>query len=105
MSCSHWVINLYWQKRQDLECLPDVGLCILVAAQICPKLGHLDNCHVSSEIAPVLLAYFPPTIRPIYGPPLPLLLGRRPNGFLGLSLNDRTIIFLVILLDKTVSVG
>ena len=26
-------------------------------------------------------------------------------GFLGLSLNDRTIIFLVILLDKTVSVG
>ena len=31
--------------------------------------------------------------------------GRRPNGFLGLSLNDRTIIFLVILFDKTVSVG
>ena len=31
--------------------------------------------------------------------------GRRLNGFLGLSLNDRTIIFLVILLDKTVSVG
>ena len=31
--------------------------------------------------------------------------GRRPNGFLGLSLNDRTIIFLVILVDKTVSVG
>ena len=32
-------------------------------------------------------------------------LGRRPNGFLGLSLNDRTILFLVILLDKIVSVG
>ena len=32
-------------------------------------------------------------------------LGRRSNGFLGLSLNDKTIIFLVILLDKTVSVG
>ena len=32
-------------------------------------------------------------------------LGRRLNCFLGLSLNDRTIIFLVILLDKTVSVG
>ena len=31
--------------------------------------------------------------------------GRRPNGFLGLSLNDRNIIFLVILLDKSVSVG
>ena len=31
--------------------------------------------------------------------------GRRPNGFLGLSLNDRTILFLVILEDKTVSVG
>ena len=31
--------------------------------------------------------------------------GRRPNGFLGLTLNDRTILFLVILLDKTVSVG
>ena len=31
--------------------------------------------------------------------------GRRPNGFLGLSLNDRTITFLEILLDKTVSVG
>ena len=31
--------------------------------------------------------------------------GRRPNGFLGLYLNDRTIIILVILLDKTVSVG
>ena len=30
--------------------------------------------------------------------------GRRPNGLLGLSLNDRNIIFLVILLDKTVSV-
>ena len=36
---------------------------------------------------------------------LPLILGRRPNGFLGLSLNDMTIIFLVILLEKTVSVG
>ena len=31
--------------------------------------------------------------------------GCRPNGFLGLSLNDRIILFLVILLDKTVSVG
>ena len=31
--------------------------------------------------------------------------GRRPNGFLGLSLNDRTILFLLILVDKTVSVG
>ena len=31
--------------------------------------------------------------------------GRRLNDFLGLSLNDRTILFLVILLDKTVSVG
>ena len=31
--------------------------------------------------------------------------GRRLNGFLGLSLNDRTILFLVNLLDKTVSVG
>ena len=31
--------------------------------------------------------------------------GRRLNGFLALSLNDRTILFLVILLDKTVSVG
>ena len=31
--------------------------------------------------------------------------GRRPNDFLGLSLNDRTILFPVILLDKTVSVG
>ena len=30
--------------------------------------------------------------------------GRRPNGYLGLSLNDRTILFLLILLDKTVSV-
>ena len=28
-------------------------------------------------------------------------LGRRPNGFHGLSLKDRTILFLVILLDKT----
>ena len=32
-------------------------------------------------------------------------LGRRLNGFLGLSLNDRTILFIVILLDKTVSIG
>ena len=31
-------------------------------------------------------------------------IGHRPNGFLGLSLNDSTILFLVILLDKTVSV-
>ena len=33
------------------------------------------------------------------------LSGRRLNDFLGLSLNDGTILFLVILLDKTVSVG
>ena len=31
--------------------------------------------------------------------------GRRLNGFLGLSLNDGTILFLAILLDETVSVG
>ena len=31
--------------------------------------------------------------------------GRRPNGFVGLSLIDRTVLFLVILLDKTVSDG
>ena len=31
--------------------------------------------------------------------------GSRSNGFLGLSLDDGTIIFLDILLDKTVSVG
>ena len=31
--------------------------------------------------------------------------GRRLNGFLELSLNDVTILFLVILLDKTVPVG
>ena len=31
--------------------------------------------------------------------------GRRLNGSLGLSFNDRTIPFLEILLDKTVSVG
>ena len=31
--------------------------------------------------------------------------GRRPNGFLGLSLNDMTLLFLVILFVKTVSVG
>ena len=31
--------------------------------------------------------------------------GRRLNGLLGLSLSDRTILFLEILLDKTVSVG
>ena len=30
--------------------------------------------------------------------------GRRPNGLLGLSLNYRTILFLVIQLDKTGSV-
>ena len=38
-------------------------------------------------------------------PPLrPASRGRRPNGFLGLSLNDGTILFLVIKMDKTVSV-
>ena len=31
--------------------------------------------------------------------------GRRLNGFVGLSLSDRTILFLVIFLDKTVSVA
>ena len=36
--------------------------------------------------------------------PPPDSVGRRPNGFLRLSLNDQTILFLVILLDKTVSV-
>ena len=34
-----------------------------------------------------------------------LILCSSPNGFLGLSLNDKNILFLVILLDKTVSVG
>ena len=34
----------------------------------------------------------------------PNLTGRCPNGFLGLSLNDESILFLVIFLDKTVSV-
>ena len=43
------------------------------------------------------LITFPPEV-------ISLSLGRRPNGFLGLSLNDRTNLFLVILLDKTVSV-
>ena len=33
------------------------------------------------------------------------VIGRHLNGFLGLSLNDRNILFLAILLDKTVSVG
>ena len=32
-------------------------------------------------------------------------IGRRLNGFLGLSWNDRTILFLLISLDRTVSVG
>ena len=31
-----------------------------------------------------------------------LFVGRSPNGFLGLSLNDRTILFLGFILDKTV---
>ena len=31
--------------------------------------------------------------------------GRRLNGFLGLALNDRTILFLLILLVRKVSVG
>ena len=30
------------------------------------------------------------------------MIGRRPNGFPGLSLNDETLLFVVILLDKTV---
>ena len=34
-----------------------------------------------------------------------MVVGRRPNSFQELSLNVRTILFLVILLDKTVSVG
>ena len=33
------------------------------------------------------------------------MVGRRPNGVLRLSLNDMTILLLMILLDKTVSVG
>ena len=31
--------------------------------------------------------------------------GRRPNGVLGLSLNDRTILFQLTLVDRTISVG
>ena len=31
--------------------------------------------------------------------------GRCPNGFLGLSLNDKTILFFMIVLIQTVSVG
>ena len=34
-----------------------------------------------------------------------LSFGRRLSGFLGLSLDDRTILFLEIVLDKKVSVG
>ena len=41
----------------------------------------------------------------LYRDPTPFQRVCRPNGFLGLSLNDRTILFLVISLDKTVSVG
>ena len=37
--------------------------------------------------------------------PRPRLLGHRLNGFLELSLNDKTILFPLILLDKTFSVG
>ena len=50
-----------------------------------------------------------------FGPAMPVITsnsnpdrqteGRRPNGFRGLSLNDRTILFLVTSLDMTVSVG
>ena len=34
-----------------------------------------------------------------------IIIGRRLNDFLGLSLNDWTILFLVTLLGKTISVG
>ena len=37
-------------------------------------------------------------------PQINLAVDRRLNGFLGLSLNERTIVSLAILLDKTVSV-
>ena len=40
---------------------------------------------------------FPPSLLP----PSPAIVGRRLNGFLGLSLNEWTILFLVISLDKT----
>ena len=43
-------------------------------------------------------------VRTSFSDIVPDSLGRRPNGFLGLSLNDWTLLYPVILLDKTVSV-
>ena len=57
----------------------------------------------ASALPPRHLSHFP--FHFIVSLPLNLSLGRRLNGFLGLSLNDGTILFLVILLDWTVSVG
>ena len=62
-----------------------------------PLISECDNLDCVSATKTTgnlfLLSLFPP------------LIGRRLHGFLGLSLNDRAILFLVISGDKTVSVG
>ena len=67
------------------------------------QLTETVRWFVGGLLAPLRLVVYLPVLG--FEADLPLILGRRPNGFLGLSLNDMTIIFLVILLEKTVSVG
>ena len=52
-----------------------------------------------------LRATYPSHLRSLSENVFQKTLGRRTNGFLGVSLNERTILYLVILSDKTVSVG
>ena len=59
--------------------------------------------HSNMKIASLTVCPRSPTQHMGYGTLIPSnIRGRRPNGFLGLSLNDGTILFLVISLDKTV---
>ena len=74
-----------------------------LSLSVLPRL-EICNCHspcLQSFLQQIALEHAEEIRRPLLLGPL----GRRPNDFLGLSLIDRTILFLVILLDKTVSVG
>ena len=74
------------------------------------KSKDLEECDSPSTLSPPIV-YAENTVLPFFeiGTLVETLsflfhIGCRPNGFLGLSLNDMTILFLLILLDQTVSV-
>ena len=87
----HTQTLMFQHETCEVSCVSSVFPTRVLAAQI--FVMHLELPSVRPR--PVTLFLSSPCTS----------VGRRLNGFWGLSLNDRTILFLVILLDNTVSVG